>query len=83
MSTSATAAGTRIRKAGLDSFHLGERVVGHDRHGIVVGMIDTSEYAAPFRPHTWDALATGVLVRLDDGMLIHYREPWVSLRRPA
>jgi hypothetical protein len=69
------------RSSASESFHIGERVAAHDREGIVVGRIETAEYAAPFKPHAWDALAAGVLVRLDDGMLIHYREPEVSLRR--
>jgi hypothetical protein len=72
-----------MRNLGLNPFHVGERVVAHDRQGVVIGTIDTGEYAVPLKRHTWDPLATGVLVRLDDGMVIHHREPWISLRRTA
>lgn len=71
------------RRSRSESFHVGERVVAQNREGVVVGTIDTAEYAEFFKPQAWDALATGVLVRLDDGTVIHHREPSVSLRHKA
>jgi hypothetical protein len=83
MSTSATLVEKQTHRSQSESFHVGEHVLARGRRGVVVGKIETGEYADMFKPHSWVALAAGTLVQWDDGTLTHYREPWFSLQHSA
>jgi len=49
--------------------------------GTVVLSIDTGEYAADFKKEDWEYLQTGILVRTENGALVHLTD--VSPHKPV
>ena len=62
-------------------FRVGDRVCYGAASGRVVGTISAGDYASPANQHTWQELGAGVLVRWDDGLFGHFREPDANLLR--
>jgi hypothetical protein len=59
---------------------LGDRVrFSNGDEGVIVFSIDTDEYTAAFPKAEWAYLARGVMVRTDQGALVHYEDPNVNV----
>lgn len=53
----------------------GDRVkFSNGDHGSVVLSIDTDEYSKDFPKEEWSYLKKGIMVRTDEGALIHYED---------
>jgi hypothetical protein len=54
---------------------VGDRVeLWPDKYGVVVCSIDDEIYTAEFSKSDWSYLKVGIMVKMDDGELMHYSE---------
>ena len=67
-----------------ERIHQGDRVkLSNGELGTIVFSIDTAEYTAEFKKEEWAYLEKGVMVKTDDGTLIHYENENIEELFPA
>jgi len=67
-----------------NSISLGDRVkLSNGELGTIVFSIDTDEYTEEFKKEEWEYLKNGVMVKTDEGTLIHYENKNIEALFPA
>jgi hypothetical protein len=62
--------------------YVGDRVeLVNQGYGVVVCSIDDALYMESYAKDDWSYLEKGVLIKMDNGSLIHYTEPDCDLKR--